>query len=141
VHRIRPYILNTLTVLSLALCVVAIAAWVRSYRNPWAATFMPFEHRGPNGGVEAGSEIGWHLRSEAGFLHIAPVYSFFYWDTPYWKLVLLALIYPAWKLIPWRFLNSRQRRTSKGLCAICGYDLRATPDRCPECGTVPNNSN
>jgi hypothetical protein len=57
-------------------------------------------------------------------------------EVPYWLFIVLSAILPArWLIIRRRW----QRRQRAGLCRRCGYDLRATPDRCPECGNIPEN--
>jgi hypothetical protein len=51
---------------------------------------------------------------------------------PIWVLFLPPIVLP---LI--RIRLARRKRALIGKCHACGYDLRATPDRCPECGTIP----
>jgi hypothetical protein len=52
---------------------------------------------------------------------------------PYWFVMAITALLPAAIAIgKW----NRSRAVIAGRCPTCGYDLRATPRRCPECGTV-----
>ncbi len=55
------------------------------------------------------------------------------------RLTVAAVLLPPLVLAA---LAERGRRRSHrtNCCRKCGYDLRATPDRCPECGTAPARS-
>ena len=58
----------------------------------------------------------------------------------YWFLLAVGSILP---MCSW-FCTVILRKTRKpkiGMCATCGYDLRATPERCPECGTISAKKN
>lgn len=48
-----------------------------------------------------------------------------------WWLAGIASLLPGCRLVG---CARRRHRTGAGRCRQCGYDLRATPERCPECG-------
>jgi hypothetical protein len=52
---------------------------------------------------------------------------------PWWIIGLLSSILPMQFLMKHRLRSHRSRRCC---CIGCGYDLRASTDRCPECGRL-----
>ena len=54
---------------------------------------------------------------------------------PAWSVIAPAAVFVGMTL--WICLLRPRLRRRAGLCSRCGYDLRATPQQCPECGTVP----
>ena len=55
---------------------------------------------------------------------------------PLWLIIAASAFLPAAHVCATSMFRHRLRRA--GRCVACGYDLRATPNRCPECGACPD---
>jgi hypothetical protein len=102
-------------------------------------------------GTPSGSHEGSLLGLEFCTYIPTPARNHFVWQTqqdasilwrcfeaaiPHWLLALTcSCITGVCCLLPYR---RRERRRAANCCTQCGYDLRATPSRCPECGQVPS---
>lgn len=150
----RRILLHTLAAFSLFLCLTSIVFWYRSHHitkptmkiadtinirttdprwwisthpntltlcrqvgKDWSKPLKSFEFAG----VKFGG--GWGRNSMLWNLVI-----------PFWLLTTLLALLPLCEVPVLIFAIRKSLRQTQGHCLHCGYDLRASPERCPECG-------
>ena len=97
-------------------------------------TLVPLKPWAPPEPGRRSHRFGFVYQRRDAHSFVAPTTTATTLAAPFWALVVPPALPPAQWLV--RRIRGR-RRSGRGLCATCGYDLRASPDRCPECGTEP----
>jgi hypothetical protein len=151
VHRSRRWFREGVTVLSLLACFGVVGLWIRGvgiddelfinvlgrrcivgsfpshvdliiYRRPvgprWTVHLYPGTKR-----------IPW--RPEYREVRFTRDWEKWELAAPWWLLFLFTIALPLWGSAA---AVRRKRRSGRHACVQCGYDLRASSGRCPECG-------
>jgi hypothetical protein len=153
----RRSLFNALASMSLVLCVAIIGLWVRSYLpiylendcrdGKWCMLFHDeawAETMNVAYGVKSArnptyARVTWNVLGfeviKGGSPTSSDNYCLIAIPLPY-LMIVLSLPPIAW------FVRARRDRgrAKAGRCIACGYDLRASPERCPECGAVPEKA-
>ena len=140
-RRLLRYTLDGLTLLSALLCVAVCVLWARG-DGAYHDFDGPLDVATPSGvwrRVQVEDGRAGYIRLERpppGSEVTAAVY-----DAPAWVLTAALALLPVGRSVAAvGSRHTRCRRATGGLCGTCGYDLRATPHRCPECGAVPERA-
>lgn len=120
---------------------VKVATWGAPQEQPGAWTFASYEYEVRNAygawmsrPAVSWAKFGFDLQEVRFSNRPGPEPGGFELFVPSWFLVVALSLPPALMAFRWAI---RRRRVRENCCRACGYDLRATPGRCPECGTVP----
>ena len=151
-RRLLRWAFNLAAAVSAVLFVATCVLWVRTFTRPQLDVFVISERRSYGVGTERGGVIGFLQqqrpsyrendaddvqRRNLGFRYLRITSDGMRrWNLvlPLWFLATGAAAVPTGRLL---LRLAARRKVRSGLCLSCGYDLRATPDRCPECGAVP----
>lgn len=110
-------------------------------RNPDISTDIILSWRQLDGGHgDVPSALGFDHYSECpganNLLHNDGVLRFRLFSVAYGPLIAASTVLPLlWVYRLRRRQIRRAARRKAGLCPACGYDLRTSKNRCPECGT------
>jgi hypothetical protein len=160
IRRLARHLFTFSAAVSLLLCVAAAAMAVRSFSVEDQLEYLSPDERllmliSKNGRLDVLYLAAWRAGDDPGFTYMQGSPDTYggtdyskrvlgfgadvqlnggrFVNIPYWFLALAAAVPP---FVALKRIRHRRRLNRRGLCAVCGYDLRASPDRCPECGTI-----